>query len=81
MLQALLNSRNPSELLSGRGFSRQIVANKSSAHWDLSSGESSQRSQGVGTQRGRGQCLNARCESWEQISPCAWLLLWISCQG
>ena len=39
MLQALLNSRNPSELLSDRGFSKQIVGKKSSAHGDLSSGK------------------------------------------
>ncbi|XP_072733207.1 acrosomal protein KIAA1210 homolog isoform X3 [Ciconia boyciana] len=45
MLQALLNSRNPSESLSDRGFSKQIVGEKSSAHWDLSSGKPSWRSQ------------------------------------
>lgn len=73
MLQALLNSRNPSESLSGRGSSKQIVANKSSALWDLSSGESSQRSQGVGTEGDWGHCLNAKCEICGQIYPCRWL--------
>lgn len=73
MLQALLNSRNPSELLSSRGSSKQIVAHKSSALWDLSSAESSQRSQGVGTEGGWGHCLNAKCEICGQISPCGWL--------
>lgn len=73
MLQALLNSRNPSESLSGRGSSKHIVAYKSSALWDLSSGESSQRSQGVGAEGGWGHCLNAKCESCGQISPCGWL--------
>lgn len=52
MLQALLNSRNPPELLSDRDFSKQIVGKKSSAHWDLSSCKPSQRSQGVGTEGG-----------------------------
>lgn len=36
-LQALLSSRNPSELLPDRGFSKQVVGKKGSAHWDLSS--------------------------------------------
>lgn len=54
MLQALLNCRNPSESLSGRGFSKQNVGKKSSAHWDLSSDKLSQRSQGVGTEGGEG---------------------------
>lgn len=54
MLQTLLNSRNPSESLSDRGFSKQIVGKKSSAHWNLSSGKPSWRSQGVGTEGGEG---------------------------
>lgn len=61
MLQALPNSRNPSESLSDRGFSKQTVGKKSSAHWDLSSGKPSWRSQGVGTEGGGGCCLNAKC--------------------
>lgn len=54
MLQALLNNTNPSESLSDRGFSKQTVGERSSSHWDLSSGKPSWRSQGVGTEGGAG---------------------------
>lgn len=82
MLQALLNSRNPSETLSDRGFFKQIVGKKSSAHWDLSSGKPSRRSQGVGTEGGGGgvvwmwsvKAVNRSL----YVNSC---LLWISRQG
>lgn len=82
MLQALLNSRNPSETLSDRGFSKQIVGKKSSEHWDLSSGKPSRRSQGVGTEGGEGGVVWMR--SVKAVNRSLYVnscLLWISRQG